>query len=89
MDTPSLIKSLGVSLPSPAYLTGAIAFGLVGMAAYAHGKRVERRQTQWIAGPARSSSSGAIKMRIGFKLSSHLPHGQRQVYAVLAHLNRG
>ena len=44
MDTPSLIKSLGVSLPSPAYLTGAIAFGLVGMAAYAHGKR----QTQWI-----------------------------------------
>jgi hypothetical protein len=37
MDTPSLIKSLGVSLPSPAYLTGAIAFGLVGMAAYAHG----------------------------------------------------
>ncbi|HPW06153.1 MAG TPA: hypothetical protein PLD78_00820 [Burkholderiaceae bacterium] len=48
MDTPSLIKALGVSLPSPAYLTGAIAFGLVGMAAYAHGKRVERRQTQWI-----------------------------------------
>ena len=48
MDNAALIKSLGLTLPSPAYIAGAIAFGLIGMAAYAMGKRTGRSQTQWI-----------------------------------------
>ena len=47
MDTLSALQSLGLELPSPAYIVGAIVFGLIGMAAYWHGKKAQRRSTRW------------------------------------------
>ncbi|MHB1199828.1 MAG: hypothetical protein ACYCZ6_09770 [Polaromonas sp.] len=48
MDNASVIESLGLTLPSPAYLFGAIAFGLIGFAAYRYGKRAGRSLTRWL-----------------------------------------
>ncbi|HAL39316.1 MAG TPA: hypothetical protein DCP03_14900 [Polaromonas sp.] len=48
MDNLSVIQSLGLTLPGPAYIFGAIAFGLIGFAAYRYGKRVGRRLTKWL-----------------------------------------
>lgn len=41
-------QSLGFLLPSPAYLFGAIVFGLVGFAAYRFGRKRGRRVTLWL-----------------------------------------
>lgn len=41
-------QSLGFLLPSPAYLFGAIVFGLIGFAAYRFGRKRERRVTLWL-----------------------------------------
>ena len=48
MDNLAALQSLGLSLPSPAYLAGALIFGLIGFGAYRHGKRAERPLTRWI-----------------------------------------
>ncbi len=48
MDTADALQSLGLTLPSPAYLFGAIAFGLIGIGAWRYGKRRERPITRWI-----------------------------------------
>jgi hypothetical protein len=48
VDELSTLQSLGLSLPSPAYIFGAIAFGLAGFAAYRYGKKVERPRTKWL-----------------------------------------
>jgi uncharacterized membrane protein len=42
------LQSLGISLPSPAYLLGAIVFGLVGIAAFRYGRKTGRRRALWI-----------------------------------------
>ena len=42
------LGALGIALPSPAYIVGAILFGLLGLAAYYHGKRVDRPRTRWL-----------------------------------------
>ncbi|MBL7088178.1 MULTISPECIES: hypothetical protein [Acidovorax] len=47
METLSALQSLGLELPSPAYIVGAIVFGLIGMAVYWHGKRAQQRRTRW------------------------------------------
>lgn len=47
METLSALQSLGLELPSPAYIVGAILFGLIGMAAYWHGKRAQQPRTRW------------------------------------------
>ncbi|WP_027994663.1 hypothetical protein [Simplicispira psychrophila] len=47
MDTLSALQALGLELPSPAYIVGAIVFGLIGMAAYWHGKKAHQRSTRW------------------------------------------
>ncbi len=47
METLSALQSLGLELPSPAYVAGAIVFGLIGMAAYWDGKKSARRRTRW------------------------------------------
>ena len=39
---------LGITLPSPAYIVGAIVFGIVGLAAFVHGKRAGRPRTRWL-----------------------------------------
>ena len=48
MDELSALKSLGLELPSPAYLIGAIVFGLIGWVAFRHGRKSGRRQTLWL-----------------------------------------
>lgn len=47
MDTVSQLQSLGLTLPSPAYIFGAIVFGLIGMVAFWHGKKTKRNTTKW------------------------------------------
>lgn len=41
-------SALGFELPSPAYLFGALVFGLVGFAAWRIGRRRERPRTLWL-----------------------------------------
>ena len=36
------------SLPSPAYLFGAVIFGVAGLVAYRMGKRADRPRTRWL-----------------------------------------
>ncbi|MDE2367656.1 MAG: hypothetical protein KGN16_01700 [Burkholderiales bacterium] len=47
MDLLSTAQSLGFELPSPAYIIGAILFGLVGMWAFAIGKRRHQPRLLW------------------------------------------
>lgn len=47
MDSLQELQSLGFALPSPAYLFGAIVFGIIGMAAYWYGKKNKRQATRW------------------------------------------
>ncbi len=42
------LTPFGFTLPTPAYLVGAIFFGLIGYVAYRHGRKVERRPTRWL-----------------------------------------
>ena len=48
MDDMTALRSLGLSLPSPAYLFGAVVFGLIGIGAYRLGKRAQRPRTKWL-----------------------------------------
>ena len=48
MDDLQAIQSLGFSLPTPAYLAGALLFSLVGFAAYRYGKKDSRKNVKWI-----------------------------------------
>ncbi|CAN5754119.1 hypothetical protein BH11PSE8_BH11PSE8_07180 [soil metagenome] len=48
MDELNALQSLGLTLPSPAYIVGAVVFGLVGIGVYRHGKRVARPRTRWL-----------------------------------------
>ena len=47
-DLSSQLRLLGLELPSPAYILGAILFGLVGFAAWRFGRRRDRRVTKWL-----------------------------------------
>ncbi|HWI80432.1 hypothetical protein [Ramlibacter sp.] len=48
MDFPQFAHTVGLALPTPAYLIGLVLFGLVGMLAWAHGKRSRRPTTKWL-----------------------------------------
>ena len=41
MDELKTVESLGLTLPSPAYIFGALLFGIIGIAAYRYGKKAE------------------------------------------------
>ncbi len=47
-DELNLLQDLGFVWPSPAFIVGAIVFGLVGMAAFYVGKRRQRPKTKWL-----------------------------------------
>ena len=47
MDLISQLQGMGLTLPTPAYFTGAIVFGLIGMAAYGRGKKAARPHLTW------------------------------------------
>lgn len=42
------LQSMGLSLPSPAYLFGALMFGIIGYAAYRYGKKTSASTTKWL-----------------------------------------
>lgn len=48
MDSLQALASLGISLPSPAYIVGSVLFGLIGIAVYRHGKRAGRPRSKWL-----------------------------------------
>lgn len=48
MDALSLLKSLGFEWPSPAYLVGALLFGVIGLLAFRAGRRSGRKATRWL-----------------------------------------
>jgi hypothetical protein len=48
MNELSALQSLGLQLPSPAYIFGAIVFGLIGIAAFRYGRKWGHRPAVWI-----------------------------------------
>ena len=42
------LGSLGFTLPSPAYIFGAILFGLLGFSVWRYGRKASRMHPQWI-----------------------------------------
>jgi hypothetical protein len=48
VDELATLKSMGLELPSPAYIVGAIAFGLVGVWAWYSGRRQQRPRRKWL-----------------------------------------
>lgn len=46
MDIPAL-TALGIELPTPAYLAGALLFGLVGWVAWRRGRKLKRPSLTW------------------------------------------
>jgi hypothetical protein len=48
MDELRALQSLGIELPSPAYIAGAIVFGLIGLVAFRRGRKSGRKWTTWI-----------------------------------------
>lgn len=48
MDQLNALQDLGLTLPSPAYLFGLILFGVLGIAAYIHGKKAARPRVKWL-----------------------------------------
>jgi hypothetical protein len=47
-DELDMLGTLGYTLPSPAYIAGAIVFGLAGLFAYYDGKRQGRPRERWL-----------------------------------------
>ncbi|MDC8784727.1 hypothetical protein [Roseateles koreensis] len=48
MNELAQMKAMGLALPSPAYLFGALVFGLIGLWAFRHGRRTEQPRTLWL-----------------------------------------
>jgi hypothetical protein len=48
MNDLSSLQSLGFEWPSPAYLTGALLFGILGFVAYRAGKKQGKPRTRWL-----------------------------------------
>lgn len=47
MNPLSQLQTLGLELPSVAYLVGSVLFGLVGMVAWRHGRSTSRPVVKW------------------------------------------
>jgi len=48
MNELAALQSLGLEWPSPAYLVGAIVFGVVGLVALRRGRKLKRPRTRWL-----------------------------------------
>lgn len=48
MNDLATLQALGLELPSPAYIFGAIVFGLIGLVAFRRGRKTGRRRTLWL-----------------------------------------
>jgi len=42
------LESMGFTMPTPAYLFGAILFSIIGYAAYRYGKKTSIETTKWV-----------------------------------------
>ena len=42
------MQGLGLELPSPAYIFGTVLFGLIGLAAFRHGRNTGRQRVLWL-----------------------------------------
>jgi hypothetical protein len=47
-DDLETLSTLGLELPSPAYIAGVIVFSLIGIVAYYRGKRLGRARMRWL-----------------------------------------
>ena len=48
MDLVESLKTLGVELPTPAWLVGSLLFSVLGLVAWYHGKRKQRPKCKWL-----------------------------------------
>lgn len=48
MDALKTLEAMGLVLPSPAFLMGAVLFGVVGMAAFWYGRKASEPAPTWI-----------------------------------------
>lgn len=48
MDELNTMQAMGLALPSPAYIFGAVLFGIIGFAAYRYGKKAELAVLKWL-----------------------------------------
>lgn len=48
MDFVELLKTLGVEMPTPAYLAGVLLFSIAGTVAWWHGKKRQRPRVKWL-----------------------------------------
>lgn len=48
MESLNALQSMGLTLPTPAYIVGLILFGILGMWAYWHGKKAQLPRTKWL-----------------------------------------
>lgn len=48
MDELNKLAEMGIPLPSPAWLAGAIVFGVIGIAAFRYGRRKARPRIEWV-----------------------------------------
>ena len=48
MDELNTLQAMGMTLPTPAYIFGAIVFGIIGMAAFYYGKKTGHQPVKWI-----------------------------------------
>lgn len=48
MDELTQLQSLGFQWPSPAYIFGAIVFGLIGLGAFRYGRKREQPLKVWL-----------------------------------------
>lgn len=47
-DLKPMLAATGFTLPSPAYLFGALLFGIVGIAAFRYGRKAENARVKWL-----------------------------------------
>lgn len=48
METLKILQSMGLTIPSPAYMVGAVLFGIIGLWAWYYGKRVSLSRIRWV-----------------------------------------
>lgn len=44
----ALLESMGITLPTPAYLAGVLVFGIIGMVLFWQGRRRRNAKVKWI-----------------------------------------
>jgi hypothetical protein len=48
MSFPQYLQMLGIDIPTPAYLAGLLVFGVIGAAAWRHGRKTKQPRPKWL-----------------------------------------